>query len=174
VRPSSYMVNRFQKSGCLSNRRVWISKAEKGSLSAWRPSFQKDRPSTTCNNRRLRSVCARSVRDVAQRNRARRENYFFAKIKNQKLENQKAKKSKKVKSKTLRQILSFGKRIAEAKTPQLLIRLEPSRSPVQPVTELPGSWGTSDVPRYISPLMRPPYMKRLSPSLPDGPTILLL
>jgi hypothetical protein len=26
-----------------------------------------------------------------------------------------------------------------------------------------------DVLRYICPLMRPPYMKRLSPSLPDGP-----
>jgi hypothetical protein len=37
---------------------------------------------------------------------------------------------------------------------------------------MPSNHGTLDVPRYISPLMRPPYMKRLSPSLPNGPTFL--
>jgi hypothetical protein len=36
------MVNRFQKIERLSNRRLWISSTVKGSLSAWRPSFQKD------------------------------------------------------------------------------------------------------------------------------------
>jgi hypothetical protein len=31
------MVNRFQKIDRLSNRRLWMSRAVKGSLSAWRP-----------------------------------------------------------------------------------------------------------------------------------------
>jgi hypothetical protein len=42
--------------------------------------------------------------------------------------------------------------------------------PAVPLTEIPGSCRTLDVLRYISPLMRPPYMKRLSPLFPDGPT----
>ena len=50
------------------------------------------------------------------------------------------------------------------------ILLEAPRSPAQPLAEIPGSCGTFDVPQYISPLMRPPSMKRLSPSLPDGAT----
>jgi hypothetical protein len=36
--------------------------------------------------------------------------------------------------------------------------------------ELPGTYEASNALRYISPLMRPPSMKRLSPSLPDGPS----
>jgi hypothetical protein len=46
------------------------------------------------------------------------------------------------------------------------------RSPVQPVSEIPDSSGTFDVPRYIFPLMHPPYLKRLSPSFLNGPTFL--
>jgi hypothetical protein len=52
------------------------------------------------------------------------------------------------------------------------IHLERRQVRVDSVTEISGSCGTLDVPRYICPLMRPPSMKKLSPSLPDGPTFL--
>jgi hypothetical protein len=38
------------------------------------------------------------------------------------------------------------------------------------MSKYPGSCRTLDVPWYISPLMRPPSMKRLSPSLSDEPS----
>ena len=79
----------------------------------------------------------------------------------------------KVESKSFREILSLEKEIAEAKTLAIFsTALNLPRSPVQPVTEIPDSFGTFDVPRYIFPLMRPPYMKRLSPSFLNGPTFL--
>jgi hypothetical protein len=45
-------------------------------------------------------------------------------------------------------------------------------SSIDPVTEMPRSDGTLDVFPVHLPLMHPPSMKRLSPSLPDGPTFL--
>jgi hypothetical protein len=61
------MVNRFQKIDRLSNRRVWISRAVKGSLSAWCPCFQKDRTSTAGVSCRNRHVCAGLRRRAVQR-----------------------------------------------------------------------------------------------------------
>jgi hypothetical protein len=58
TRLSSYTLNRFQKIDRLSNRRLWIARAVKGGLCAWRPTFQKDSTSTADVSRRKRHVCA--------------------------------------------------------------------------------------------------------------------
>jgi hypothetical protein len=116
------------------------------------------------------------VRNVAQRERTRRKKLFFRKKQKSKIKikgSQKKEKMQKVESKSFREILSLEKEIAEAKTLAIFsTALNLPRSPVQPVTEIPDSFGTFDVPRYIFPLMRPPYMKRLSPSFLNGPTFL--
>ena len=96
-----------------------------------------------------------------------------AKIENKNQRIAKKEKMQKVESKSFREILSLEKEIAEAKTLAIFsTALNLPRSPVQPVSEIPDSSGTFDVPRYIFPLMRPPYMKRLSPSFLNGPTFL--
>jgi hypothetical protein len=87
---------------------------------------------------------------------------FFAKNKKAKIKTRKIAKEKNPKSrKQTLEILSLEKRIAEAKTPQSSLNLP--KSPADPLTEIPGRCGTLAAPRYIFPLMRPPYMKRLSP-----------
>jgi hypothetical protein len=58
----SFLVNRFQKIDRLSNRRLWISRAVKGSLSAWRPCFQKGSTSTAQVSGRKGHVCAPAFR----------------------------------------------------------------------------------------------------------------
>jgi hypothetical protein len=70
------MVNRFQKIDQLSNRRLWIAKAVKGSLFAWRPSFQKDSTSTARVSRRKRRVGARWCRSATLCTRVRMGNFF--------------------------------------------------------------------------------------------------
>jgi hypothetical protein len=173
VRLSSYMVNRFRRLGRLSNRWLWISGALKGSLSAYCPCFQKDSTSTAGRYRRLRSVCACSVRYVVRRDPTRRTNYFPRKHQKSKIERSQKEKMQKVKSKSSQEMLTLQKRIAEAREPQSSqSALNLPRSPADPLTEMPGSCGALDVPRYIFPLVRPPYMKRVSPSLPDGPSFL--
>ena len=115
------------------------------------------------------------MRDVARRDRTRRKNLFSQnrRVKTQKSKDRK-KRTQKAKIGTCQEILSLGKRIAEAKTLQSFqFALKPARSPIDPVTEMPRSYGSLDVPQYISPLMRPRYMKRLSPSLLDGPSFFL-
>jgi hypothetical protein len=115
-----------------------------------------------------------SARDVARRDRTQRKN-LFAKSKNQKHTNQKFEKRTNAKSKNKNFSGNFeiGKTDRGSKEAAMFsIDLELSRSPAKPVTEMPEACETLDVPRYISPLMRPPSMKRLSPSLPYGPTFL--
>jgi hypothetical protein len=80
------------------------------------------------------------------------------------------KKKQKLKAKFVRKFWAWKNRCKSKDAAIFSIHLEPQRNPVQPVTEIPGSSKTLDVPRYIFPLMRPPYMKRVSPSLPDGPS----
>jgi hypothetical protein len=77
----------------------------------------------------------------------------------------------KAKSESSLETFATGKTDRESKDPAIFsIRLEPAEKSGGLLTEIPGSCETLDVPRYICPLIRPPYMKRLSPSLPDGPT----
>jgi hypothetical protein len=116
------MVNRFQKIDRLSNRRLWISRPVKGSLSAWRPFFQKDSTSTAGKYRRLRSVCD-AVRAMSRGAIEREQKFFFfAKIKKSKTKIESSKKRTNAKSKNKNKNLSgnfeTGKRIAEAKTLQ--------------------------------------------------------
>jgi hypothetical protein len=70
------MVNRFQKIDRLSNRRLWISRVEKGSLSAWSPCFERDRTSTAHVFCRKRHVCARWCRSASPCAPARTGNFF--------------------------------------------------------------------------------------------------
>ena len=112
------MVNRFQKIDRLSNRQLWISRAVKGSLSAWCLCFQKDNTSTTHVFCRKRHVCA-GLRRLAARRSANITQTFFdatslfapegragrsrqnAKIKKRKIRNFKNCKSQKSKSRKL-------------------------------------------------------------------------
>jgi hypothetical protein len=98
------MVNRFQKIDRLSNRRLWISRAVKGSLSAWCPCFQKDSTSTAGKYRRLRSACD-AVRAMSHDAIERDEKIFFRKIENEKHQKSKVRKKnkrKKAKAKLFR------------------------------------------------------------------------
>jgi len=70
------MVNRFQKIDRLSNRRLWISWAVKGSLSSWRPAFQKDSTSTAWVCCRKRHVCVRWCRSTTPCTPVHTENFF--------------------------------------------------------------------------------------------------
>jgi hypothetical protein len=69
-------MNRFQKIDRLSNRRLWISKPVKGSLSAWRPAFQKDSTSSAQVFCRKRHVCAGWCRSESPCTPVHTENFF--------------------------------------------------------------------------------------------------
>ena len=69
-------VNRFQRLGRLSNRRLWIAKVAKGSLFAWRPAFHKDSTSTAQVFCRKRYVCVRSCRSAMPCTPVHTENFF--------------------------------------------------------------------------------------------------
>jgi hypothetical protein len=91
--------------------------------------------------------------------------------KKSKIEKAKEEKTQKVKSESSLETFATGKTDGGSKDCRNLFNPPcTTKSSVDPVTEMLGSSATLDVPSYIFPLMRPPYMKRLSPSLPDGPT----
>jgi hypothetical protein len=99
---------------------------------------------------------------MPQHDRTRRTNNFLHN------EEQKILKQKNAKSEICTQILSLGKRIAEAKTATIFsIRLEPAETFGPTPYRNPRHLWHLGLSRQISPLMRFPFMKGLSPSLPD-------
>jgi hypothetical protein len=102
----------------------------------------------------------------------REKNIFLKKAKIQN-ENQKIAKKENAKGQEQSSLETFvtGKTDRRSKGAAIFsIHLEPAEKSGRPSYRNAGSCGTFDIPRHISPLKRPPSMKRLSPSLPDGPS----
>jgi|ERR1700683_3045104 hypothetical protein len=103
----------------------------------------------------------------------REENIISKKWKIKKLENRKIAKSKKQKTKSRKRNFAGNFELWKTHRGSKDDVIFPPASTVEKsglIQKMPRSDGTSDVRPYISPLMHPPYMKRLSPSLPDGPS----
>jgi hypothetical protein len=105
-----------------------------------------------------------------------REKKSFRKIENQKNQeskDRKNEKTQKAKMEISQELLRLRKQMAEAKTVAIFsIRLEPAEKSRRRSHRNAAQLWDFERSQSISPLMRPPSMKRLSPSLLDGPTFL--